>query len=351
MWIRDRPATPRPDADAGSSYPGAEPAHRPDDGGQQPVPTTSGPDGRDRSARAVVRVSSPTERRNPRSAELDLMSTRDVLRVINDDDRRVPAAVATVLDEIAVAVELAVTALRAGGRVHYFGAGTSGRLGVLDAAELAPTFNAPDRWFCAHLAGGPEAMWRAVEDAEDDEAGGAAQARECVRAGDLVVGLAASGRTPYVLGALRAATDLGADTVLFCADPDAAAARAVTVFIGVDTGPEVVTGSTRMKAATAQKLVLNGFSTAVMVRLGRVYSNLMIDMVATNAKLRGRMISILVEATGCAEEVAQRALTEADGDLKAALVSLLSGAAVADARAALDRSANQVRGAIALLAS
>jgi len=298
----------------------------------------------------VVRVAAPTERRNPRSMDLDLMSTREVLRVINEDDRRVPAAVANVLDELAVAVDLAVTALRAGHRVHYFGAGTSGRLGVLDAAELAPTFNAPDRWFCAHLAGGPAAMLRAVEDAEDDEAGGAAEARECVQAGDLVVGLAASGRTPYVLGALAGATEMGADTVLLCANPQAAAARSVTVFIGVDTGPEVVTGSTRMKAATAQKLVLNAFSTAAMVRLGRVYSNLMIDMVATNAKLRGRMISILMEATGCAEDVAQRALTEANGDLKAALVSLLSGVAIADARAALDRSANQVRGAIALLA-
>ncbi|MEE6257361.1 N-acetylmuramic acid 6-phosphate etherase [Plantactinospora sonchi] len=298
----------------------------------------------------MARVSAPTERRNPRSTDLDLMSTRDVLRVINEDDRRVPAAVANVLDELVVAVDLAVTALRAGRRVHYFGAGTSGRLGLLDAAELAPTFNAPDRWFCAHLAGGPGAMLRAVEDAEDDEVGGEAEARDCVRPGDLVVGLAASGRTPYVLGALRSATGMGADTVLLCADPHAAAARTVTVFIGVDTGPEVVTGSTRMKAATAQKLVLNAFSTAAMVRLGRVYSNLMIDMVATNAKLRGRMISILMEATGCPEEVAQRALTEADGDLKAALVAMLSGAAIADARAALDRSANQVRGALALLA-
>ncbi|AVT31591.1 N-acetylmuramic acid 6-phosphate etherase [Plantactinospora sp. BC1] len=342
-------ATPRPDSDAGSSYPPVEPGYPADgtggrDGGAGAV------DGRAPEPRAVVRVSSPTELRNPRSLDLDLMSVRDVLKVINEDDRRVPAAVTKVLDEIAVAVELAVTALRAGRRVHYFGAGTSGRLGVLDAAELAPTFNTPDRWFCAHLAGGPDAMWRAVEDAEDDETGGAEEARGCVSPGDLVVGLAASGRTPYVLGALGAATGLGADTVLICADPGAVAARSVTVFIGVETGPEVVTGSTRMKAATAQKLVLNGFSTAVMVRLGRVYSNLMIDMVATNAKLRGRMISILVEATDCTEEVAQHALTEADGDLKAALVSLLSGAAVADARAALDRSANQVRGAIALLA-
>ncbi|MEU8052348.1 N-acetylmuramic acid 6-phosphate etherase [Micromonospora haikouensis] len=302
-------------------------------------------------ARPVVRVGAPTERRNPRSVDLDLMSTRDVLTVINEADRRVPAAVAAVLDEIAATVDLAVAALRGGHRVHYFGAGTSGRLGVLDAAELAPTFNSPRHWFCAHLAGGPDAMWRAVEDAEDDHRGGSAEAADCVGPGDLVVGLAASGRTPYVLGALAASRAQGASTVLLCANPEAEAAGSVDVFIGVDTGPEVVTGSTRMKAGTAQKLVLNTFSTAVMVRLGRVYSNLMIDMVATNAKLRGRMISILMEATGCAEEVCRRALHEADGDLKTALVSLVSGAEVPAARAALARAADQVRGALDLLAS
>lgn len=299
----------------------------------------------------VVRVTAPTERRNPQSIDLDLMSTRDVIRVINEADHGVPVAVAAVRDELVAAVDLAVRALREGRRVHYFGAGTSGRLGVLDAAELPPTFNAPEHWFHAHLAGGTEATWRAVEDAEDDESAGAAEARDCVRPGDVVVGLAASGRTPYVLGALRAARAAGGATVLLCADPRAVAGRDVTVFIGVDTGPEVVTGSTRMKAATAQKLVLNAFSTAVMVRLGRVYSNLMIDVVATNAKLRGRMISILMEATGCAEDISRRALSEAGGDLKTALVTLMSGAPVADARAALARSADQVRGALALLAS
>ncbi|MEV4756160.1 N-acetylmuramic acid 6-phosphate etherase [Micromonospora sp. NPDC049559] len=301
--------------------------------------------------RRAVRVAAPTELRNPESADLDLMSTRGILQVINEADRRVPAAVSGVLDEITAAVDLAVRALREGHRVHYFGAGTSGRLGVLDAAELAPTFNSPRHWFCAHLAGGAEAMWRAVEDAEDDEPGGAAEAEGCVQAGDLVVGLAASGRTPYVLGALRAARARGAETVMLCANPGASVARSVSVFIGVDTGPEVVTGSTRMKAATAQKLVLNAFSTAVMVRLGRVYSNLMIDMVATNAKLRGRMISILMEASGRTEEVSRRALMEADGDLKPALVSLISGAKVADARAALARSEDHVREALALLGS
>jgi N-acetylmuramic acid 6-phosphate etherase len=300
--------------------------------------------------RDAVRIGSPTEERNPDSVDLDLMSTRDVLRVINEADRTVPGAVAAVLDTVADAVDLAVRALRTGHRVHYFGAGTSGRVAVLDAAELPPTFNTPADWFCPHLAGGEDAMWRAVEDAEDDERAGARDAASCVRPGDLVLGLAASGRTPYVLGALRTARQAGAGTVLIAADPEAAAAPEVDLFIGVDTGAEVVTGSTRMKAATAQKLVLNAFSTAVMVRLGRVYSNLMVGLVATNAKLRGRMISILMAATGAGEQACQQALGAADGDLKTALVCLVSGAAVADARAALARAGDQVRGALALLA-
>jgi N-acetylmuramic acid 6-phosphate etherase len=300
-------------------------------------------------AASVVRVGSPTEERNPDSMDLDLLPTREVLRVINDADRTVPAAVAAVLDTLAVAVELAVSALRAGNRVHYFGAGTSGRLAVLDAAELPPTYNTPEDWFCSHLAGGPDAMWRAVEDAEDDEAAGAQDAASCVRPGDVVVGLAASGRTPYVLGALRTARGGGARTVLIAADPGAAAAAEVDVFIGLDTGAEVITGSTRMKAATAQKLVLNAFSTAVMVRLGRVYSNLMVGLVATNAKLRGRMISILMAATGLSEEVCRDALGEAGGDLKTALVCLVSGAGVVAAREALARADGQIRGALALL--
>lgn len=299
----------------------------------------------------IIRVTSPTERRNPLSVDLDQLPTLDVLKLVNDEDTRVPTAVRAVLDAVAVAVDRAVEVLRAGGRVHYFGAGTSGRLGVLDAAELPPTYNAPSNWFCAHIAGGPQAMWRAVEDAEDDEATAAAEVTDCVQPGDLVVGIAASGRTPYVLGALRAARSIGAGTALVAANPAAEAAREVDIFIGIDTGPEVVTGSTRMKAATGQKLVLNSFSTAVMVRLGRVYSNLMVSMVATNAKLRGRMLSILVEATGYGEDVCRESLMAAGGDLKPALVSLLSGAPVADARAALTRADDQVRGALALLAA
>jgi N-acetylmuramic acid 6-phosphate etherase len=289
--------------------------------------------------------------RNPATAELDRLSTRDMLRLINAEDRLVADAVGRVLDPVAEAVDLAVVALRGGCRVHYFGAGTSGRLGVLDAVEVAPTFNAPIGWICPHLAGGPRAMWRAVEDAEDDTDGGALEADACVTSGDVVIGVAASGRTPYVIGALRASRRRGAATVLISGNPLAPAAGEVDLFVGIDTGPEVVTGSTRMKAATAQKLVLNAFSTAVMVRLGRVYSNLMVSVAGTNAKLRGRMISILLEATGQPEEACRVALSDAGGDLKAALVALLSGVGVADARAALARADDEVRGALALIAA
>lgn len=296
-----------------------------------------------------VRVDAPTERRYAPSADLDLLDTRQILRVINEADHTVAEAVGAVLDPLSVVVEDAVAALQRGNRVHYVGAGTSGRLGVLDAAELPPTYNAPPTWFCAHIAGGPGALLAAVEDAEDDAAGGADELSRCARTGDVVVGIAASGRTPYVLGALRAAGELGCRTALIAADPHATASAWVDVFIGVDTGPEVVTGSTRMKAATAQKLLLNAFSTAVMVRLGRVFSNFMIDVVPTNAKLRGRMLSMLVEATGHDEEDCRRTLDAAGGDLRAALVALLAGREVAAARGALAGHGNRVRDAVAAL--
>jgi N-acetylmuramic acid 6-phosphate etherase len=298
---------------------------------------------------ALVRVDAPTEQRNPASRDLDTMTTMQVLQTINSQDHQVAPAVAAVLTPIAEAVEHAVTALRSEQRVHYVGAGTSGRLGVLDAAEMPPTYHTPPDWFCAHIAGGPGAIWQAVEDAEDDAEAGAAELSGCCRPGDVVVGLAASGRTPYVLGALRAARLLGARTVLIAADPAAAAAADVDVFIGLDTGPEVVTGSTRMKAATAQKLVLNAFSTTIMVRLGRVYSNLMIDMVPTNAKLRGRMIRILVEATGCDEQECLRMLDDADGDLRPALVALLAGQPLPAAHRALAAHGGQIRAAVGAL--
>ncbi|HEY6740040.1 MAG TPA: N-acetylmuramic acid 6-phosphate etherase, partial [Actinopolymorphaceae bacterium] len=213
-------------------------------------------------AKPVVRVESPTEGRNPRTRDLDRVSTLEVLRLVNDEDQRVPGSVRAVLPQLAVAVDLAVAALRRGNRVHYVGAGTSGRLGVLDAAELPPTYAAPPEWFVSHMAGGPAALLRAVEDAEDNADAGRQEIVESVQAGDVVVGLAASGRTPYVAGALRAAREIGAATVFVTANPSAELGREVDVFVPVDTGPEVLAGSTRMKAGTAQKLVLNAFSTA-----------------------------------------------------------------------------------------
>ncbi|QFZ16306.1 N-acetylmuramic acid 6-phosphate etherase [Saccharothrix syringae] len=297
----------------------------------------------------AVRVDSPTEARNPGTTDIDRVSTLDVLRLINTEDHRVPDAVGAVLPELARAVELAVGALRAGGRVHYVGAGTSGRLATLDAAELVPTFNVPPDWFLAHHAGGHEALVRAVEDVEDQAAGGAAEIRRHASPGDLVVGVTASGRTPFVIAALAEARLLGASTVLVSNNPTAPAPAYVDVLVALDTGPEAIAGSTRMKAGSSQKLVLTSFSTAVMVRLGRTYSNLMVSMRATNAKLRGRTLRILREATGLDEAECSTALAASGDDLKVALVHLLADVPAARAAEALESTQGHVRQALSLL--
>jgi N-acetylmuramic acid 6-phosphate etherase len=296
--------------------------------------------------RQAVHVESPTERRNPRTTDLDQLPTLDLLRTINAEDRLVPDAVAAALPALAAAVDFAVEALRNGHRVHYVGAGTSGRLATVDAAELVPTFNAPAEWFVVHHAGGSHALVHAVEDAEDDDEAGAAELAASASAGDFVLGLTASGRTPFVLGALRAAREVGAHTGLVFSNPHATGLLDIDVLIEVDTGPEVVAGSTRMKAGTAQKLVLTAFSTAVMVKLGRTYSNLMVSMRATNAKLRGRTLRILQEATGVSRQECAIALDEAHGDLKVALVHLLSGVDPERAAAVLAATDGHVREAL-----
>ncbi|TVT30445.1 N-acetylmuramic acid 6-phosphate etherase [Amycolatopsis cynarae] len=299
----------------------------------------------------VVHVDSPTEQRNPRTTEIDRLPTLGILGLINTEDRRVPEAVGEVLPQLATAVDLAVEALRAGHRVHYVGAGTSGRLAVLDAAELVPTYNVPPDWFVAHHAGGTKALREAVENAEDDAQGGADELAAAVEPGDFVLGLTASGRTPYVLGALKAANQHGAATALVSGNPRAARPAGVDVLIAVDTGPEVIAGSTRMKAGTAQKMVLTAFSTATMIKLGRTYSNLMVSMRATNAKLRGRMLRILREATGASDQECADALAESDGDLKVALVHLLCGVDGATATALLAASGGHVRKAVSTCAA
>ncbi|MFI5909554.1 N-acetylmuramic acid 6-phosphate etherase [Dactylosporangium sp. NPDC051541] len=291
---------------------------------------------------------SPTEHRNPATTDIDRLPTLDVLRLINTEDHKVAPAVLAVLPQVAEAVDLAVTALRAGHRMHYFGAGTSGRLAVLDAAELRPTYGAGPDLVAAHIAGGSPALLTAAEGAEDDVALGRAAAHE-VRPGDIAIGATASGTTPYVAGALGAARTAGAGTVLISANPSAPLADLADVHIAVDTGPEAITGSTRMKAGTAQKLVLNALSTAVMIRLGRTYSNLMTDMVASNTKLRARQVRLLTQATGLDSAACTTALAAADGEPKVALVALLAQTSPSAARQALDHTGGVVHAALAVI--
>jgi len=277
-----------------------------------------------------------TEQPNPASLDLDTRSTVEIVETLLSADASVASAVAAVGLEIAAAADRVVETFTRGGTVHYVGSGTSGRMGVLDAVELLPTFNVDDSQVRAHLAGGPQAMTLAVEGAEDDAAAGEAIAREAGTR-DLIVGLTASGRTPFVRGAFAGAASGAIPTILVSTNPAAPLAALADIAILPDTGPEVLTGSTRLKAATAQKMVLNALSTAAMVRLGKAYSNLMIDMIPTNEKLRIRSVGILRQASGVSEERARAALDSAQGSVRVALVSLLAGVDAATADSALER--------------
>jgi N-acetylmuramic acid 6-phosphate etherase len=253
-----------------------------------------------------------------------------------------------VLPVLAEVVDVAVDRVRRGGTVHYFGAGTAGRMAVVDAAELRPTFGVPEGLVVAHHAGGSTALIQAAENIEDAAEDGA-RAADSLSAADTAIGLTASGRTPYVGGALARARELGAATVLVTANPRADLSAIADYLVAPDTGPEALAGSTRMKAGTAQKLVLHTFSTALMVRLGRTYSNLMTSVVPTNAKLRGRVQRILQEATGEPLERCRETLESCSGELPTALVVLMSGATPQRAREALAVSQGSVRGALAHL--
>ncbi len=290
----------------------------------------------------------PTEERNLRTVDIDTQPTIDLVRVISQEDHRVPAAVAATLPLIATAVDYAVETLRAGGRMHYFGAGTSGRLAVIDAAELPPTYGIEPGRVIAHHAGGRDALLQAVEEVEDNMELGARDAAE-VRVGDFAIGISASGRTPYVISALRVAARAGARTALISSNPASPYAAEVDVHIGVNTGPEVVMGSTRMKAGTAAKLVLHSISTATMVRLGLTYSNLMVALNVTNAKLRVRVVRMLMAATGMGRTGCERALAESGGDTRVALVSLLGEVPPRVAAATLRETDGSVREALRLL--
>jgi N-acetylmuramic acid 6-phosphate etherase len=262
-----------------------------------------------------------TEQANPASAGIDGRSTAEILRIINDEDARVAPAVAAEIAHIARAVDAIVEAIRAGGRVFYAGAGTSGRLGVLDAAECPPTFGVPPDLFQGVIAGGEAALLRATEASEDDPASGERDLRKRgFRKTDVLVGIAASGRTPWVLGAVTAARALGAVTVGIACTPDSPLARAVDIPITPLPGPEIIAGSTRLRAGTATKLVLNMLSTAAMIRLGYVYGNLMVNVRPANAKLRARAIHIVSEAGKVDPGRAEELLDAAAGSVRTAIV-------------------------------
>lgn len=288
-----------------------------------------------------------TEQRNPRSRGLDRKSTLEILRALNREDATVALAVRRELPQIARSVDAITKALRHGGTLFYIGAGTSGRLAVLDAAECPPTFGTPPGMVRAIIAGGERALRQAVEGAEDSAANGA---RDLRRAGvsrrDVVVGIAASGTTAYVLGALDFARRRGAVTVGVTSNPRSPVARKARISIAPDTGPEAVAGSTRLKAGTAQKMVLNLLSTAAMVRLGRVYENWMVHVALTNQKLRRRGARILEEAAGVSLSAAEHALRQSGHNLPVALVMLKTGASAPDARRRLAETSGNVREAL-----
>jgi N-acetylmuramic acid 6-phosphate etherase len=279
----------------------------------------------------------PTEQANPRTTRIDRLSTREILARLNAEDARVPAAVRRTLPQIARAVDAIVAAWRKGNRLFYVGAGTSGRLGVLDAAECPPTFQISPRRLQAILAGGQRAMFRSVEGAEDSAAAGARNlAGKGVRKGDVVVVLTASGTTPYALGALRWARRRRILTVAVTCNRRSPAAREADVAICPETGPEAIAGSTRLKAGTAQKLVLNMLSTTAMIRLGHIYRNLMVNVQMSNQKLKQRGRRVLVEALGVSDAEATRLVKRSGGKLK---VAILMGRLAVDRREAERRLA------------
>ncbi|WES67130.1 N-acetylmuramic acid 6-phosphate etherase [Superficieibacter sp. HKU1] len=288
-----------------------------------------------------------SETRNARTMALDGVSTREMVSLLNQEDAQVAPAVAAVLDEVAKAVDAAATALQAGGRIIYMGAGTSGRLGVLDASECPPTFGVPHGLVVGLIAGGPGALLKAVEGAEDSLQLGEDDLKALnLRAEDLVVGIAASGRTPYVIGGLRYANATGCTTVAISCNPASPIAGEAAIAISPVVGPEALTGSTRLKSGTAQKMVLNMISTGAMVKFGKVYQNLMVDMKASNIKLVDRACRMLMEATGVERAQAEQVLQQTDHEVKPAILMVLTGLDAASARARLEEHRGFLRAAL-----
>lgn len=288
-----------------------------------------------------------TETRNPNTMDLDQMTPLELVSVMNQEDLNVVTGVKEVLPQVAQAIEWAVSSLEAGGRIVYFGAGTSGRLGVLDAVECPPTFGVSPDVVVGLIAGGEKAFVRAVEGAEDSLELCEEEFKKIgLNKNDIAIGIAASGRTPYVIGGLRYARSLGCKTVAIACNKGSEVGKEAELAIEPSCGPEVLTGSTRLKSGTAQKMILNMISTGSMVGVGKAYQNLMVDVQQTNKKLVVRAQNITMAATGCTREEAAQALEQADGNAKLAIVMLLTQMPVDEAKAKLEAAHGHVRGAL-----
>ena len=279
-----------------------------------------------------------TEQRNPNSMHVDSLSALEIVQLMNQEDKQVPLAIEKCLPQIAQAVECIVAAFQQGGRLVYIGAGTSGRLGVLDASECPPTFGVSPEMVKGIIAGGERALRHPIEGAEDSKAQAVADLQTIqFSSKDVLVGIAASGRTPYVIGALEYAESLGSVTVSIASNPNSAMANIVDIAIDTVVGPEVLTGSSRLKSGTAQKLVLNMLTTASMILMGKCYQNLMVDVQASNEKLKARAIRIVMQATDCDKALAEETLKQADQNAKLAIMMILSGLDRAQAEALLEK--------------
>ena len=279
-----------------------------------------------------------TEQRNPNSMHVDSLSALEIVQLMNEEDKQVPLAIEKCLPQIAQAVECIVAAFQQGGRLVYIGAGTSGRLGVLDASECPPTFGVSPEMVKGIIAGGERALRHPIEGAEDSKTQAVVDLQTIqFSSKDVLVGIAASGRTPYVIGALEYAKSLGSVTVSIASNPNSAMANIVDIAIDTVVGPEVLTGSSRLKSGTAQKLVLNMLTTASMILMGKCYQNLMVDVQASNEKLKARAIHIVMQATDCDKALAEETLKQADQNAKLAIMMILSGLDRAQAEALLEK--------------
>ena len=279
-----------------------------------------------------------TEQRNPNSINVDSLSALEIVQLMNEEDKQVPLAIEKCLPQISQAVERIVAAFQQGGRLVYIGAGTSGRLGVLDASECPPTFGVSPEMVKGIIAGGEHALRHPIEGAEDSKAQAVVDLQTIhFSSKDVLVGIAASGRTPYVIGALEYAKSLGSATVSIASNPNSAMANIVDIAIDTVVGPEVLTGSSRLKSGTAQKLVLNMLTTASMILMGKCYQNLMVDVQASNEKLKARAIRIVMQATDCDKALAEETLKLADQNAKLAIMMILSGLDRAQAEALLEK--------------